>query len=149
MPYIKYLSFKTGINPSIKSRFDLNCLTGTQKLMLASSRIFGNSYNGNERAGTRVMRSNLRGAKRLSIFEIPIWNHKHWFPFLRDFDREDFKSELVEARRMRVLMRGVKIGRKKGQTGFSMMNIFEKKSDKPNEPKKQGGEVKKLEATTK
>lgn len=29
MPYIKYLTFKTGINPSVRSRFDINSLTGT------------------------------------------------------------------------------------------------------------------------
>ncbi len=41
MPFIKYPSFKTAISPSAKSRFDPENLTGTQKLALTSSRIFG------------------------------------------------------------------------------------------------------------
>ena len=29
MPFLKHLSFKTGINPSLRSRIDVNALTGT------------------------------------------------------------------------------------------------------------------------
>jgi hypothetical protein len=97
-------------------------------------------------AGTKILRSNLRGAKRLSIYDIPVWNHEQWFPFARDFDKNDFRKEVIEERKMRILMRGVKIGKKKGGTGFSLMNIFEKKSEKPlDKGEKKGGEAKKGE----
>lgn len=131
MVYFKFPKFKTGSNPSIIHQFNVNALTGTQKLMLAHSRIFGTNIPGNAQTGNKILRRPLKGAKRLSIFEIPIWNHKIWFPFLRDHQNDQFQSELMEGRKLRILMRGVKIGRKKGTAGLSMMNIFEKKADKP------------------
>ncbi len=65
MPYIKLPTFKTGINPSAQTQFDLKNLTGTQKLMLISSRIFGHTYGGNMRSGSKVLRSNLQGYKMI------------------------------------------------------------------------------------
>lgn len=42
MVYIPKINFKTGINPSVLSRFPTNGqYSGTQKLMLAQVRIFG------------------------------------------------------------------------------------------------------------
>jgi hypothetical protein len=38
---------------------------------------------------------------------MPDWN----FPYLEDFEGKEFKKEQFEARKMRILMRGVKIGR--------------------------------------
>ena len=43
MVFLKLPSFKLGQIPSIRSQFDLNKLTGTQKLDLISSRIFGHN----------------------------------------------------------------------------------------------------------
>jgi hypothetical protein len=40
---------------------------------------------------------------------------------------------MFEDRKMRILMRGIKIGKKKGGEKISLMNIFEKKSDKKTE----------------
>ncbi len=146
MPYLKYFTFKTGTNPSVRSSFDLNCLTGSQKLQLASSRIFGNAIGGNMRSGNRALRAHLKGAKALSIFEIPIWDHQQWFPYLKDFENSEFKHEILEERKLRILMRGVKIGKKKGTGSFALMNIFEKKSDKPQQDKATKADPKKKEA---
>lgn len=42
MPYIPRISFKTGINPSMVRNFPVDGnYTGTQKLMLTATRIFG------------------------------------------------------------------------------------------------------------
>lgn len=42
MPYIPRISFKTGINPSMVRNFAVDGnYTGTQKLMLTATRIFG------------------------------------------------------------------------------------------------------------
>ena len=42
MVYIPRISFKTGVNPSLVRTFPTNGqYTGTQRLMLTSSRIFG------------------------------------------------------------------------------------------------------------
>lgn len=135
MPYIRYPSFKTGVNPCIRNQIDMNYLTGTQKLMLANTRIFGTTIPANMRNGNRVLKAPLKGAKRLSIFEVPIWNHRYWFPYFRDHDIIKFREEVAEGRKLRILMRGVKIGKKKGGSGFALMNIFEKKADKPADKK--------------
>ena len=43
MVYIPRISFKSGINPSVLSKFPTDgSYTGTQKLLLTQSRIFGN-----------------------------------------------------------------------------------------------------------
>lgn len=79
------------------------------------------------------------------MLDIPVWNYQQWFPFVQDFEKNEFRQEVFEERKIRILMRGVKIGKKKGGEGFSLMNIFEKKSDKPEtkgEKKGAGGEKK-------
>ena len=147
MPFIKYYTFKTGVSPSIRGSLDPKCLTGSQKLMLTSARIFGGRIGSNSPAGTRAIRAPLKGAKRMSMYDIPVWNYQQWFPFVQDFDNNEFRQEVFEDRKIRILMRGVKIGKKKGGTGFSLMNIFEKKTDKPEtKGEKKGAGDKKPEA---
>ena len=63
MPYIKLPKFKTGINPSVASDFDMKNLTATQKIMLASSRIFGYNISGNYRNGSNVMKKAIKTKK--------------------------------------------------------------------------------------
>ena len=44
MPYFPWINFKTGINPSRLSRFPTDGkYTGTQKLLLTRTRIFGDA----------------------------------------------------------------------------------------------------------
>lgn len=33
------------------------------------------------------------------------------FPFMRDYDDEDYKAGIIDGRKMRIMMRGIKIGR--------------------------------------
>jgi hypothetical protein len=66
-------------------------------------------------------------------FDIPIWDPSQAIPFLTDNEQKLYQEELNEKRKLRILMRGIKIGRKKGGARVSLMNVFEKKSDKPNE----------------
>lgn len=55
MPFIRLPKFKTGINPSKASEFDMTKLTGTQKVQLAGTRIFGQQIGGNYRSGAKVL----------------------------------------------------------------------------------------------
>lgn len=41
MGFFRFPKLKLGVNPSVAGDFDMKKLTGTQKVMLASSRIFG------------------------------------------------------------------------------------------------------------
>jgi hypothetical protein len=56
MPYFPRINYKTGINPSIVDTFDLKNLTGTQKLLLIGSRIFGNRIGGNLPSGRKILK---------------------------------------------------------------------------------------------
>lgn len=68
MPYLKFPTFKFGRNPSLRDAYDLSNLTGTQKLTMTASRIFGFRIGGNLRGGNKILRNKLMGAKRLSMF---------------------------------------------------------------------------------
>lgn len=65
MPYIKLPNFKMGINPSVRSKIEPLALTGTQKLLLASSRIFGTSISGNLRSGNKELSKKFSPEKEL------------------------------------------------------------------------------------
>jgi len=52
------------------------------------------------------------------------------FPFYKNFEAENDKKQKFEERRMRVLMRGVKIGSKRGGTSQTGMAVFEFKDQK-------------------
>ena len=58
---LKFKTFKTGISPSMKSLFNLNNLTGQQKLDLIKCRIFGGMIGGNLRNGLKLLKQNLKG----------------------------------------------------------------------------------------
>ena len=65
MPYIKLPCFKLGINPSARSKFNPLALTGTQKVLLASARIFGTAIGGNLRSGNQHLSKKFSPEKEL------------------------------------------------------------------------------------
>lgn len=127
MPYIRLPNFKLGIKPSMRSVFNMEKLTGTQKLQLVQARIFGNSIGGNMRNGMKPLKRVDDSQNRLDQYSVPVWNPQQWFPFLEDVDTREWRRELQEGRKMRILMRGVKIGRQKGGEKVSILNIYERK----------------------
>ena len=44
-------------------------------------------------------------------------------------DDEEYETMMEKGRKVRVMMRGIKIGRKKGGNAISIMSIYEKKKD--------------------
>lgn len=58
---------------------------------------------------------------------VPLHRITRLYPFISDMKEQQRKKDLLEERKMRILMRGVKIGRKKGGEKISIMSIFEKK----------------------
>ena len=53
------------------------------------------------------------------------------FPFVNNYDAINDKKEKYQSRRMRIFMRGVKIGTKRGGSGAQMgMSLFEMKDKK-------------------
>lgn len=129
MPYIKIPKFKTGINPNHRSMFDLANLTPTQKLELTSSRIFGHNIGSNHPSGIKVLRRVLVGPARFMRYKYPIWDIRMNLPFYQNKQEIAWKKYLDERRKLRIMMRGVKVGRQKGGGRVSLMNIFETKQE--------------------
>jgi len=130
MVFVRYPSFKCGITPSIKSRIDPNNLTGTHKLLLTSARIFGFNIAGLHKTGSKVLRKSLQGQKRYERYAVPIWNPRRVYPFWRNTEKDEFLKLLRQAQILRMIMRGVKVGKRKGGTKVQLLNIFEKKGEK-------------------
>ena len=49
------------------------------------------------------------------------------YPYLSFSEATERKKMMLEDRKMRIMMRGVKVGKKKGGEKISVMKIFEKK----------------------
>jgi len=63
MPYLKLKclpQLKMGISPSVAGDFDMKNLTATQKVMLASSRIFGYTFGGLYSSGSKQLMQSYR-----------------------------------------------------------------------------------------
>ena len=87
MPFLKHLTFKTGVNPSLRSRIDVNSLTGTQKLQLTASRVFGNMVMGNQSSGRKELRKNLKGQRMMERYALPLWDMERVMPGMVDLEK--------------------------------------------------------------
>lgn len=112
--------FKTGINPCEKMKYHLAKLTPIQKLKLTQCRIFKETIgdmlpSDRKHFKKRDSFRNYNGFEYLTLKE---FNH-----LLDDNpddpDRKSYFEMRFEERKQRVLMRGIKIGRKKTATGES------------------------------
>lgn len=104
-------------------------LSGTQKLMLARRRIFGCSIGSNFSTGRSVMKiAPMTNAKRrLGLAEASAVDPRSRYPMLLDPEIKEWKQMLLEAKKLRVLMRGVKVGKKKGGGKVNLMSVFQTK----------------------
>ncbi|EGR32354.1 hypothetical protein IMG5_086270 [Ichthyophthirius multifiliis] len=129
MPYLKLPTFKLGINPSARSKFDPKNLTGTQKIQLASCRIFGSTIGGNLRSGGKELKKRDVSHKILDEFNIKSYDIFEGFPWIQNQERKEWLKEQMEERKMRILMRGIKIGKKKGGGKVTLMDVLETKKN--------------------
>ncbi|KAL4454911.1 hypothetical protein ABPG74_006293 [Tetrahymena malaccensis] len=129
MPYIKLPNFKMGINPSLRSKLNPLALTGSQKIMLASSRIFGTNISGNLRSGNQELQKKFSPEKELAEFNTYAHDLASGFPWVQYYEQKERNKMMIELRKMRILMRGIKIGKKKGGGKVTLMDVFETKAD--------------------
>ena len=123
MVFVRFPSFKTGVNPSVRSQINPASLTPEQKMLMTKNRIWGNMVGGNERSGYKELRQPLKGPARGHYYEF--FNLKMIFPFVKNWEKINLKKEKYEERKMRIFMRGVKIGSKRGGDSKSGMSMFE------------------------
>ena len=142
MVQIKLTNFNTGNFYNPRSYLNINNLSPYQKMQLVRCRIWGTTIPDNLPSGTsnwfklglsRFKRSLRRIRAHLYEDAIPT-DHFPWVDDLEHLGQEKLrKSE----RRDRILLRGIKIGRKKVDLYNSRMGMFDtKKSLSPTPPPK-------------
>ena len=131
MPSFKMTNFKTGTNPNPRFMFDMKNLTGKQKLELVYCRIWGTNIGDGMRSGSNYLRKKVPYVKA-HLYDLAI--EKQMIPWLDDYSVDMDRKLKTEERRKRILMRGVKIGRRKTIGSTSASNIFDKKT-KPSDSK--------------
>ena len=138
MVFIRMPTWKTAISPSAKHRFDQNGnFTPLQKMMLSRNRIWGNVVGGNERSGYKELKRPLRGPSAALRYQYAKYDQLN--PFVRDWGVTNKKKEKYQERKLRIFMRGMKIGQQKGK-GMIMdqMSLFEMAGKKADTGQKLG-----------
>jgi len=69
----------------------------------------------------------LKGPARYQRYSVPLWDITEAFPYISYEGDQERKNAQLERRKLRIMMRGIKIGRKKGGAKISLMSVFEKK----------------------
>ena len=134
--------FKLGVKvPSKASLFRENLrknkLTGRQKLELTRSRIFDtrihDGFNHNiNKFGKRTDKAAAEFSPHKDGLSALHPHMKH--PMLRDQTYDGYRRQLFESRKLRLMMRGVKVGRKKGGGRVNLASVFQTGSgNKENE----------------
>ncbi len=82
----------------------------------------------NKRSGLKVMKRNLIGPKAGEYYDMS--DLKSVFPFYKDHEGMALRRHMFERRKMRILMKGIKFGTKKGGIDEAMMSIFDVKKKK-------------------
>ena len=78
--------------------------------------------------GFKELKAPLLGPTRAQYYKFH--DLKAMFPFVQNWDDINDKKEKYQDRRMRIFMRGVKIGNKKGGTQITSMSMFEMQNKK-------------------
>lgn len=127
MVQAKLTNFKTGTIPSPRRLFNMTKLTPTQQLQLVYCRIWGTTIPDNFRSGMKYFRKNILHGKA-GEYENAVTTDL--FPELDDHD-EVYEDKLkAEHRRQRIIMRGIKIGQRRGGAADTTMSIFDTKKTK-------------------
>ena len=125
MVYIRLPTWKSAINPSTKHTFNQEGnFTPLQKMMLARNRIWGNIVGGNDRSGFKEVSKPTKGKAQLSQYEFSRLNLM--YPFIHRWERRNKIKDKYQERKLRIFMRGMKIGQSKGVgKSMSAMSVFE------------------------
>mmetsp|Transcript_18034 Transcript_18034/g.12977 ORF Transcript_18034/g.12977 Transcript_18034/m.12977 type:complete len:94 (+) Transcript_18034:127-408(+) len=93
-------------------------------MMLTRCRIWGNTIGGNNRSGYKELKRALRGPAIGNYYEFA--DMKMINPFVREWTKVNLRKEKFEERKLRIFMRGVKIGNRK-MSGTGSMDVFSMK----------------------
>mmetsp|Transcript_45622 Transcript_45622/g.52541 ORF Transcript_45622/g.52541 Transcript_45622/m.52541 type:complete len:142 (+) Transcript_45622:49-474(+) len=121
---LRYITWKTGINPSPATRYNMEALNPTQRVELTSARIFGHKIgSGLKSSGFQMMKKDSqRYETLLERYSLPLL--KSEVPEYEDYDRRLQRLEKKERYLRRIIMKGVKIGVKKGGGKTSTKDMY-------------------------
>merc|ERR1739838_128614 len=99
MVFIPRIVFKSGIHPSALSKFPTDGnYTGTQRLLLAQTRIFGTKISGNLRSGIKPFRSVRRARFEGLEHRLDMNNIQTTYPFMKSTEDANYYKLLKQAR---------------------------------------------------
>ena len=63
-------------------------------------------------------------------YALPLWDMERVMPGMADLEKRKRLAMLEENRQLRILMRGIKIGKRQGGGKVKIMSVFEKQGGK-------------------
>ena len=101
-------------------------------MMLSRNRIWGNIVGGTHNSGFSTLKKPLKGKAMMTQYENA--QLQKMYPFVFNWDKRNALKEKYQDRKLRIFMRGMKIGQQKGK-GMSMdaMSVFSKGAAKDPE----------------
>ena len=130
MVHVRMPYFRTGYNPSKQTSFNPTQLTPTQRLLLVRNRIWGNIVGGSVRSGFKELAKPIKGPAYGEFYAQS--DLKMIYPFIKDWEKSNKYKTTYEERKLRIFMRGIKIGVKQGST-MKGMEMFEQKQQVKDE----------------
>eukprot|EP00347_Sterkiella_histriomuscorum_P022689 403337523 len=97
-------------------------------MLLARNRIWGNIIGGNARSGYKELKADMLGPAKATYYKFH--DLRMIFPFVNEWDDINDKKEKYQNRKMRIFMRGVKVGNRKGGSTITSMSVFEMQNKK-------------------
>ena len=97
-------------------------------MLLSRNRIWGNMMGSGYRTGYKDLKMNFPAMPMSLNYEQA--RLEMMFPFVKDWGRLERKKMKYEAKKSRIFMRGIKIGRKMEGGGRRGMGIFETRREK-------------------
>mmetsp|Transcript_13928 Transcript_13928/g.21717 ORF Transcript_13928/g.21717 Transcript_13928/m.21717 type:complete len:125 (-) Transcript_13928:29-403(-) len=92
-------------------------------MTLTRNRIWGNMIGGNERSGFKELRKPLMGPYLMQRYEFSRLSMMQ--PHLKEWGRRNYLKEKYQSRKMRIFMRGMKVGKKQEAQKMSSMSLFD------------------------
>jgi Mitochondrial ribosomal subunit S27 len=99
--------------------------------MLARNRIWGNIIGGSVRSGYKELAKPMKGPAVYSWYSQS--NLKDIYPFIKDWEKINTTKQKYEERKLRIFMRGIKIGTRKEGKMKESMDIFAQAKQKQDE----------------
>lgn len=128
MVFLGLYTWRQGIkNPNIIKTMDFVNPTGTDKLLMARVRIWGPSIPTHIGSGYKGWQKKPEWHQDKKLSDIPTNKPFSNHPYFDFRDAKQAKIDSQESKKFKYMMKGVKVGRKKGGGKVELMSVFEKK----------------------